>query len=148
MIVKLILQLWWYDAYKNNIAWLVTYKPQHLNKHSAQSRLDLRTPLNQTFQYSNLFDKDATQKKSAPPTKNFFQVQTRRLVSAASFEPLNSSLPLLALELRMHKAMCDLVVLAGKSPKLARCQSVNQLWIYAEILYIWHVAHLKREIEL
>jgi len=43
-----------------------------------------------------------------PPTKKIFSLQTTRL--AESFEPVNSSLPLLAPELRSRKAMCDLVV--------------------------------------
>jgi len=42
------------------------------------------------------------------PTKKIFSLQTTRL--AESFEPVNSSLPLLAPELRSRKAMCDLVV--------------------------------------
>jgi len=50
-------------------------------------------------------------------------VQTRRL--AKSFEPLNSSLPLLAPELRPRKATCDPVVLVRKSPNPAGHQSVN-----------------------
>jgi len=53
---------------------------------------------------------DVTDKKSAlPKQKIVFRVQTRRL--AVSFEGLNSSLPLLAPELRMCKATCDPVVL-------------------------------------
>jgi len=50
-------------------------------------------------------------------------VQTRRLV--ASFEPLNSCLPLSMPELRAHKAMCDPVVLARKSLKRTGRQRVN-----------------------
>ena len=61
---------------------------------------------------------DVTHKKSTPPNqKIFFRVQTRRL--ATSFEPLNSSLPLSAPELRARKTMCDPVVLARESG----CQS-------------------------
>jgi len=71
---------------------------------------------------------DVTHKKS--PTSNqkiFFRVQTRRLV--ASFEPLNSSLPLSVPKLRARKATSDLVVLAQKSLKAAGCQSVKLLKI-------------------
>jgi len=64
-----------------------------------------------------------SQKICIPQTKHFFRVQTRRL--AASFEPLNSSLPLSAPELRSRKSMCDLVVLAQKSLKVTGRQSVN-----------------------
>jgi len=42
-----------------------------------------------------------------------------------SFEPLNNSLLLLGPELHMHKATCDPVVLAQKSLKPARCESVK-----------------------
>jgi len=49
-------------------------------------------------------------KNPNPPSKNFFQVQTRRL--AESFESLNSSLPLSVPELGARKAMCDLYFLA------------------------------------
>jgi len=45
-------------------------------------------------------------------------MQTRRL--AASFEPLNSSLLLLAPEFYARKATCDLVVLARKFVKVLR----------------------------
>jgi len=55
--------------------------------------------------------------------KNFLQVQTRRL--AASFESLNSGLPLSTPELCAHKAMCDPVVLARKSVKRTGRQRVN-----------------------
>jgi len=48
---------------------------------------------------------DVTHKKSAPPTKEFFLVQARRL--AESFKGLNSSLPLSAPELHLCKATCD-----------------------------------------
>jgi len=60
-------------------------------------------------------------KNRHPQPKKLFRVQTRRL--AASFELLNSSLPLSAPELHAHKAMCNPVVLAQKSPKPARRQS-------------------------
>jgi len=50
-------------------------------------------------------------------------MQTRRLT--ASFEPVNSSLPLSAPELCARKATCNLVVLVRKSPKLAGRESVN-----------------------
>jgi len=53
----------------------------------------------------------------------FFRVQTRRFV--AFFEPLNSSLPLLAPELHVRKATCDLLVLVQKSPKPAGRESVE-----------------------
>jgi len=42
-----------------------------------------------------------------------------------SFEPLNSSLPLLAPESHVRKATCDPVVLAWESPIPTRRQSVN-----------------------
>ena len=65
-----------------------------------------------------------THKKSALPNpKKFFQVPTRRL--AVSFEPLKNSLPLTAPQLRAPKAMCNPVVLARKSLKVAVCQSVK-----------------------
>jgi len=44
---------------------------------------------------------------------------------ATSFEPLNSSLLLLAPELRVHKATCNPVVLVQKFPKAARRKSVK-----------------------
>jgi len=50
-------------------------------------------------------------------------VQTRKV--AASFEPLNSSLPLSAPGLRVRKATCNPVVLAQKSLKPTGYQSVN-----------------------
>jgi len=64
-----------------------------------------------------------SQKIHTPNQKYFFRVQTRRL--AVSYEPLNSSPPLLASEFCARKATCDLVVFLRKSPKLARCQSVK-----------------------
>ena len=57
-----------------------------------------------------------SQKICNPQPKNFFQVQIRRL--AASFEPLNSSLPLLVPELHSCKATCDPVVLARNALNL------------------------------
>jgi len=70
-----------------------------------------------------VFD-DVTHKKFATPNqKNFFRMQTRRL--AASFEPLNSSLPLSASELCACKVTCDPVVLVQNSPKAAGRKSFN-----------------------
>jgi len=67
---------------------------------------------------------DVTQKICNPQPKNFFRVQTRRL--AWSFEPLNSSLPLLvAPELHACKATCDPVVLAWEFLKPAGRQNVE-----------------------
>ena len=51
-------------------------------------------------------------------------MQTRRL--ATSFEPLNSSLPLTAPELRTCTATCNPVVLVWKSPKPAGHQCVKK----------------------
>jgi len=59
---------------------------------------------------------DITHKKSAPPTKKIFSM---------SFEPLNSSLPLLAPKLKSRKATCNPVVLARESLKPTRRQSVK-----------------------
>ena len=55
--------------------------------------------------------------------KKFFLVQTRRL--ATFFEPLNSSLPFSAPELRARKDTCEPIVLARKSPNAAGRESVN-----------------------
>jgi len=63
-------------------------------------------------------------KNPQPPTKNFFQVQTRRL--AVSFEPLNSPPLFSAPELCSCKATCDPVVLARESPIPARRQSIKK----------------------
>jgi len=49
-------------------------------------------------------------KKSATPNQKIFFIANYR--HAESFEPLNSSLPLLVPELHSWKAMCNLVVLA------------------------------------
>jgi len=58
-------------------------------------------------------------------------VYTRR--PAASFEPLNSSLPLSAPELHTRKAMCDLVVLAQKLPKPTRHHKVLSIVVMLEV---------------
>jgi len=63
-------------------------------------------------------------KNLPPPTKVFFQLQTRR--HAASFERMNSSLSLLLPELCACKATYDPVVLMRKSPKPARRKSVRE----------------------
>jgi len=53
-------------------------------------------------------------------------VQTRRL--AESFQPLNSSLPLSAPELRSHKAdpLCDSFFFGVKSPNITGRERVNR----------------------
>jgi len=70
-------------------------------------------------------------KNPHPNQKKFFCEQTRRL--AASFEPLNSSLPLSAPELHTHKATCHLVVLAQEPSKAAGRQIVKPV-ILAKIV--------------
>jgi len=69
-------------------------------------------------------------KNPHPQPKNFFRVQTRRF--AAYFKPLNSSLPLLAPELHAHKATCNLVVLACKSPNPSGRQSVKVEYLFGK----------------
>jgi len=44
-----------------------------------------------------------------------------------STQPLNSSLPPSVPELCTHKATCDPVILAGKSPKVAGRESVKRI---------------------
>jgi len=67
-----------------------------------------------------LYLKRHSQKKLYPASKkNFFGCRLE------DFEPLNSSLPLSAPELFVHKAMCDPVVLAQESLKAAGRPSVN-----------------------
>jgi len=67
-----------------------------------------------------------SQKIRNPQPKNVFSLQTTRL---AEFEPLNSSLPLSAPELRSRKATCDLVVLAWKCSKCAGRERVKTFWL-------------------
>ena len=72
-----------------------------------------------------------------PQTKKFFFKSRPRL--AASFEPLNSSLPFSAPELRTCKAMCDPVVLAWESPIPTGHQSVEKHIYHLQC----HVTHNK-----
>ena len=74
--------------------------------------------------------------KNLQPPPKFYSLATIRL--AESFEPLNSSLPLLAAKLCSRKVMCDPVVLAQKYSKRTRCERVNNSVDFVILLSVCH----------